>query len=121
MRVDGENSRAEQAHRAGRGEEIGLSDVLALVAREKHIPIRLLLHTSRCRADAARARHLAMYLAHVVKGISLTAIGSAFGRDRTTVSYACALIEDLRDNAAFDAVLDDYEAELIALEDRRHG
>jgi len=43
-----------------------------------------------------------MYLSHVVLGQSLTAVGVAFGRDRTTVSYACALIEDMRDDPGFD-------------------
>jgi len=103
-----------------RREAFGLSDVLAVVAREKHVPIRLLVHTSRCRADAARARQLAMYLAHVVKGISLTSIGTAFGRDRTTVSYACGLIEDLRDDARFDAELDRLESELNRMAEKRH-
>ena len=77
-------------------------DVIALIARRKHVPIRLLTHPSRCRADAARARQLAMYLSHVILGCSLTEVGNAFGRDRTTVSYACGVIEDLRDDRLFD-------------------
>ena len=44
-----------------------------------------------------------MYLAHVMLGRSLSEVGDAFGRDRTTVSYACALIEDLREDPEFDA------------------
>jgi chromosomal replication initiation ATPase DnaA len=120
LRVEPQFAENVRDRRHATREDFGLADVLALVARDKHIPIRLLLHTSRCRADAARARHLAMYLAHVVKGISLTTIGSAFGRDRTTVSYACALIEDLRDDAAFDAELDALELELNAMEAQRH-
>ena len=43
-----------------------------------------------------------MYLAHVVFGLSFTAIGQAFGRDRSTVSYACRMIEEKRDNPQFD-------------------
>ncbi len=74
----------------------------ALVAREKHVSKVLIFNRSRCRADTARARQLAMYLSHVVLGQSLTAVGVAFGRDRTTVSYACALIEDMRDDPGFD-------------------
>ncbi len=77
-------------------------DVIAIVARHQNVPIRLLTHRSRSRLPAARARQLAMYLSHVVLGRSLTEIGEAFGRDRTTVSYACALIEDLRDDPRFD-------------------
>lgn len=108
---------AQSAPRRKRG-DFGLAEVLALISREKDIPIRLLVHVSRCRADTARARQLAMYLAHVVKGISLTAIGTAFGRDRTTVSYACGLIEDLRDDPEFDAELDRLEG---LLKEMRHG
>jgi chromosomal replication initiation ATPase DnaA len=63
----------------------------------------MLLNGSRCQLGTARARQLAMYLAHVIYGETLTAIGLAFHRDRTTVSHACALIEDLRDDPAFDA------------------
>jgi chromosomal replication initiation ATPase DnaA len=80
----------------------GCDDVIALVARQKKVPIRLLTHKSRCRPAAARARQLAMYLSHVVFGRSLAEIGEAFGRDRTTVSYACARIEDMRDDPRFD-------------------
>ena len=77
-------------------------DVIALVARQKNVPIRLLIHRTRSRVPVARARQLAMYLSHVVLGRSLMEIGRAFGRDRTTVSHACALIEDMRDDPRFD-------------------
>lgn len=80
-----------------------IAKTLAIVAKEKNVPMRTLLSSSRCQVSAARARQLAMYLAHVVHGETLTAIGLAFRRDRTTVSYACALIEDMRDDPAFDA------------------
>lgn len=88
--------------------------VIALVAQQKNVPIRLLTHKSRSRQAAARARQLAMYLSHVVLGRSLTEIGEAFGRDRTTVSYACALIEDLRDDPRFDAEVIGFERQLEA-------
>lgn len=92
--------------------------VIALIANEKAVPIRLLTHPSRCRLDTARARQLAMYLAHVVLGCSLSEIGDVFGRDRTTVSHACAVIEDLRDDAAFDAEVAGLESQLEAQRDR---
>jgi chromosomal replication initiation ATPase DnaA len=98
------------------GAEQALTEVIAMVSREKGDPIRLLVHVSRCRAETARARHMAMYLAHVVKGISLTSIGAAFGRDRTTVSYACGQIEDMRDDTVFDAELDRLETLLTNME-----
>jgi chromosomal replication initiation ATPase DnaA len=43
-----------------------------------------------------------MYVCHVVLQVSLTDIGYAFGRDRTTVSHACNVVEDRRDDPAFD-------------------
>lgn len=113
MRIDTHLDAAPRKRTRPVREDAGLADVLALISREKKIPIRLLVHVSRCQADTARARQLAMYLAHVAKGISLTAIGMAFGRDRTTVSYACSLIEDLRDDAQFDAELERLEAVLM--------
>lgn len=97
-------------------------DVIALVARQKNVPIRLLTHRSRGRLPAARARQLAMYLSHVVLGRSLMEIGEAFGRDRTTVSYACALIEDMRDDARFDAEVTALESQIQAsMEAMRHA
>lgn len=100
----------------------GCDAVIALIAQEKRVPIRLLTHPSRCRMDTARARQLAMYLSHVVLGCSLGEIGEAFGRDRTTVSYACAVIEDLRDDAKFDADVCELERRLeLQLTDARHA
>ncbi|MCS6760322.1 MAG: hypothetical protein MO852_16385 [Candidatus Devosia euplotis] len=75
------------------------------------MPARLLTRRSRCRVGTARARQLAMYLSHVVLGRSLTEIGDAFGRDRATGSHAYAVIEDMREDPAFDA-------EVCALEHR---
>ena len=89
-------------------------DVIALVARQKNVPLRLFTHKSRSRLPVARARQLAMYLSHVVLGRTLLEIGYAFGRDRTTVSYACALIEDMRDDPRFDDEVSGLERQLEA-------
>jgi len=86
--------------------------VAALVCRRHDVPISLIFSASRCRLAVARARQLAMYLSHVVLGQSLTEVGRGFGRDRTTVSYACALIEDMRDDPAFDAEVTALESQL---------
>ena len=96
------------------GHDAQCDTVIALIAQEKHIPIRLLMHRSRCRTGTARARQLAMYLCHVAVGRSLQAVGEVFGRDRTTVSYACALIEDMRDDRAFDATVAALELRIEA-------
>jgi chromosomal replication initiation ATPase DnaA len=46
-----------------------------------------------------------MYLAHVHLGLSLSEVGRAFGRDRTTVAHACARIEDSRDDATTERIV----------------
>ncbi|WP_332684323.1 helix-turn-helix domain-containing protein [Bosea sp. (in: a-proteobacteria)] len=61
---------------------------------------------------AAFGRQVAMYLAHVGFGLSLTQVGLAFGRDRTTVRHACALVEDRRDQPGFELALAALEAGL---------
>ncbi len=100
------------------GDGGGCAAVIRLVAQEKRVSRRMLTHPARCRAGTARARQLAMYLSHVVLGRSLKEVGEAFGRDRTTVSHACALIEDMRDDPVFDAELERLEQLLLA-ESRR--
>ena len=86
--------------------------VIALVAQEKRIPRQLLTHPGRGRAPTAHARQLAMYLAHTALGKSLKEVGEVFGRDRTTVSYACAQIEDMRDDPRFDAEVATLESRI---------
>jgi hypothetical protein len=54
----------------------------------------------------ALARQVAMYVAHVNCGLTLTDVGRLFGRDRTTVAHACLSIEMRRDEQLFDRVLD---------------
>ena len=53
----------------------------------------------------SRARHVAIYLAHVTLGLPLVLVASRFRRDRSTAAYACRLVEDLRERPAFDAAL----------------
>jgi hypothetical protein len=65
---------------------------------------------TRGTAEIAFARQVAMYLAHVACGLSFTEIGRAFDRDRTTVSHACAVIEDSRDDPHVDRMLELLEA-----------
>lgn len=58
----------------------------------------------------ALARQVAMYIAHVGLGITLTDVGRDFQRDRTTVAHACAVVEDLRDQPSFDLALQCLES-----------
>ncbi|RWX76164.1 hypothetical protein EPK99_20565 [Neorhizobium lilium] len=54
------------------------------------------------RRFACHVRQIAMYVCHVALRVSLSDIGDAFGRDRTTVGHACHVVEDRRDDPAFD-------------------
>jgi chromosomal replication initiation ATPase DnaA len=87
-----------------------LCDLLSVtVAAAFAIPVTELHAATRRPPAIALARQSAMYLAHVVFGLTLTDVGHAFGRDRTTAAYACELVEDRRDDPAFDAVLEALE------------
>lgn len=70
------------------------------------------LRTGRGPRRVAFARQLAMYLTHVGFGLNLTEVGACFERDRTTVRHACALVEDRRDQPAFDLAVSALEAGL---------
>lgn len=85
-----------------------------LVAAAHGVTVQELFHHSRSRAPIAATRQLAMYLMHVALGRSLTEVGAFFHRDRTTVSYACAQVEDQRENAKFDAEIEIIETQLRA-------
>ncbi|MEL6298950.1 MAG: helix-turn-helix domain-containing protein [Pseudomonadota bacterium] len=80
-----------------------------LVAGVFQVDETLLSQPTRGRADIARARQVAMYLAHTVFELSLTETGLAFNRDRTTVSHACLVVEDGRDDPAFDRAIEIME------------
>lgn len=67
---------------------------------------------TRGRPRVAFARQVAMYLAHVAWGLSLTEVGLVFARDRTTVAHACGLVEDCRDDPMLDRSLELLERAL---------
>jgi hypothetical protein len=79
------------------------------------VPEDELRAATRRRAPVATARQIAMYLCHVVFGLSFAEIGRQFYRDRTTVAYACECIEDRRDDAEFDLMLDRIELAVRAV------
>ena len=69
---------------------------------------------TRGRPRVAFARQVAMYLAHVAWGLTLTEVGHVFSRDRTTVAHACGLVEDSRDDPVLDRSLELLEGVLRA-------
>lgn len=86
-----------------RRDRAAASFVTSMVAMTTGIPAREINAPTRARAKAARARQMAMYLAHVGYAWPMARVAAAFGRDRTTASHACHRIEDLRDDPTFDA------------------
>lgn len=96
-----------QVRRRGRDAHIiGACDcVIDLAAAFYNLPSRELRRPGRGTDEIARVRQIAMYVAHVVLGLTMTDIGRGFGRDRTTVMHACHLVEDLRDDRDFDQII----------------
>lgn len=70
-----------------------------------NVPSKEIRRPGRAALSVARVRQIAMYVTHVALGLSMAEVGRGFGRDRTTVQHACHVIEDLRDDAEFDAVI----------------
>jgi len=84
------------------------SMIQLLVAHLCGISIHDLLG-KRGGARIVLARQIAMYLMHVVCGLNMAQIGASFRLDRSTASYACHRIEDLRDDPCFDRQLTQLE------------
>jgi chromosomal replication initiation ATPase DnaA len=87
------------------------------VAAVFEIDVGDLSAATRRSPRAAFARQVAMYLAHVVCGLSLTEVGALFARDRTTVAHACEVVEDRRDDPELDGRLDHLERAVASLMD----
>ncbi|MGN6309094.1 MAG: helix-turn-helix domain-containing protein [Xanthobacteraceae bacterium] len=76
--------------------------VTLCVARDFQLDQGVLLAPTRGAPQAAFARQVAIYLAHVCFGLSFATVGRMFRRDRTTVAHACRVIEDRRDDRELD-------------------
>ncbi|MEA3535569.1 helix-turn-helix domain-containing protein [Rhizobium sp. CC-YZS058] len=75
---------------------------------------RMVFRRDRRRATT-HVRQIAMYVCHVALQLSLTEIGQAFGRDRTTVGHACNVVEDRRDDPRFDDFVSAVERVVTAV------
>lgn len=85
-------------------------ELTRLVAQERRVAMTHLLRRSRGSGDAATARQLAIYLAHVVLGRSQDVVAHLFARDRTTVAHSVAAIENLRDDQSVETEIARIEA-----------
>ena len=77
---------------------------LFAAACERDLPEGAARRRPRCHM-----RQIAMYLSHVVLSVPYQSIAIAFGRDRTTVVHACSVVEDRRDEAAYDRFVEQCE------------
>ena len=94
--------------RGGERDRRVVAFIVQLVGLERNVPSREIFANTR-RADAALARQVSIYLVHTVFAWPLGRIGAAFQRDRSTISYACRKVEDLRDDERFDGRLTQLE------------
>lgn len=104
-----------------RSVEMNSELVGAIVASVFEISKEQLFSPQRGKASVAFARQIAMYLTHITCGYSYTDIGSFFGRDRTTVSYACQLVEERREDPKIDWSLDLMEHSILSLKNGFQG
>lgn len=88
--------------------------VVKLVSVVENISVKEILKTTRGKADSCLIRQKAMYLLHTVFSCPYHRVAEFFGRDRTTVSHACRIVEDLRDNEKFDVRLNVIENLLVS-------
>lgn len=99
---------ATRSAKLRRATEIAVSSALGVSRSE-------LQAKTRRSASVAFARQIAMYLVHVVGGMTLTESGQLFGRDRTTAAHACCIVEDRRDDPSFDKLLERLENSVLKL------
>lgn len=88
--------------------------IVTIIADQFDIPVDQMMCKTRACAKAARARQIAIYLAHTVFSIAYGHAADFFNRDRTTISHACKMIEDQRDDIEFDLKIEKMEAQLLA-------
>lgn len=84
----------------------------AAISTALGIKLDELLAPTRGAPYVAKARQVAMYVAHVAYGLSLKEVAFSFGRDRSTAMHACRVVEDRRDDPRFDQWLSGVEASL---------
>ena len=87
-----------------------------VIASIYEIDVAHLLAPTRGNATIALARQVAMYLAHVGCGLTLTEVGRQFGRDRTTVAHACEVVEERREDQDFDQMIELLEQSVAMLQ-----
>jgi chromosomal replication initiation ATPase DnaA len=89
--------------------------VVQIVALRFSVSVEAITRETRLAPEALRTRRVAMYLAYVSFNWPQERVGHAFGVNRQTASTACRRIEDARDNAELNDLLDDLEGAIHAV------
>lgn len=84
--------------------------VVELVSSFFEVSVESLRGRTRGIAPICQARQICMYLLHTSFSIPYPEIGQLFRRDRTTISHACMVVEDLRDDCGIDQNLTRLES-----------
>lgn len=103
------------------GAEESIAACIAVVSEVSGIPAAEILAPGRGTSRISCARALAIYLAHVGLGLPVARVATGFGRHRTTVTHACARIEERREVAGWDRWVEGLEAKLYAQTSREPG
>jgi len=103
-------------HRFSRSPMGAMASVFRAVEAAFDVGHDALCARTRGRHDVAFARQAGMYLARVALGLTFSDAGKLFGRDRTTAAHACRIVEDLRDDPTFDALLLKMERDILSAE-----
>lgn len=124
MPVETANSPVSDARSAAPGSAVVRSSAASAGLSERRIVCMVvrqltaeLLGVVGDRAEVRRARRraschvrqISMYVCHVALSMPYGEIAEAFGVDRTTVSHACHVVEDRRDDAGFDTFVSTVE------------
>ena len=90
--------------------------VVHIVAMTTGISALEIDSTDRSDRSVCWARRLAYYLGHIAFGWPMERVAHAFGRNRTTISVACRLVEDARSDQQLDRALAEVEAAIRRVE-----
>ncbi|MBL4892767.1 MAG: DNA replication initiation protein [Rhizobiaceae bacterium] len=95
--------------------------VVGLVSSFFEVSVESLQGRTRGVAHTCQARQICMYLLHTSLSIPYPEIGQLFRRDRTTISHACMIVEDLRDDCDIDLSLTRLESILETIRSLHGG
>ena len=95
--------------------------VIELVSSFFEVSVESLQGRTRGAAPICQARQICMYLLHTSLSISYPEIGELFSRDRTTISHACMVVEDLRDDCDIERNLTRLESILETIRSLHGG